>query len=252
MKKLVRTVIKSVEKNTAIYQLALKVRGRINRFLKPASAYWTPVKNNTKPLSVKYGIDRGLPIDRFWIEKFLNKNKKLIRGRCLEIGSDSYTKNFGSKKVNKIDVLDINEENSHANIYGDLKNLKSEIKDETYDCVILTHVLGLIDDVDSAVSELKRITKESGVVLVTSACISPTYGDAKNYWRILPEGATYLFGKYFGKGNVSVSSYGNVLAGQCFWVGMSQEELTRGQLNYNDPRFPCIVSVRAIKNINYE
>lgn len=247
MKKITETIKKNLKANTAFYQLAFRVRGKINRIIKPGKTYWTSVKNSMEPLSTKYGIDRGLPIDRFWIEKFLDNNKKFIKGVCLEIGSDSYTKKYGAKNVKRVDILDIDKKNSFANIYGDLRNLKSEIKDETYDCIILTHVLGLIDDLDSAVSELKRITKEKGVVLVTSACISPTYEDAINYWRILPEGAGYLFGKYFGKGNISVSSYGNVLAGQCFWAGMSQEDLTYDQLDYNDPRFPCIVSVRAIK-----
>ena len=148
--------------------------------------------------------------------------------------------------------MDVDRKNKSANIYGDLKNLKGIVEDETYDCIILTHVLGFIDDLDSAVSEIYRILKKGGVVLVTTACFSPTYKDSRNFWRILPEGAKYLFSKHFGINNVSVSSYGNVLAGQCFWVGMSQEDLSKEGLEYNDPQFPCIVKVCAIKEENHD
>lgn len=219
---------------------------KIIRLTKPAEFYFRP-KHSIEPLSSHFGFDRGTPIDRVWIEDFLNKNRKLIRGRCLEITDDFYTKKFRGDKVSESDVLDIDRKNKKANIYGDLRNLKGVIKDNTYDCVILTHVLGLIDDLDSAVNELKRILKPGGVVLVTSACISPTYNLETNFWRIMPQGARYLFGKHFGKENVKVGSYGNVLAGQSFWVGMAQEELTKKELMYNDPHFPCIVTICATK-----
>lgn len=228
-----------------IYNSAFLLRANLNRLLKPLSLYGQ--LGNFEPVSMKFGIDRGTPIDRFWIEDFLAKNKKFIKGVCLEIGNDHYTKKFGSNFFKRSDILDIDKGNTKANIIGDLKNLKNTVKNDTYDCVILTHVLGQIDNLESAISEIKRITKKGGTVLVTAACFSPTYGEAKNYWRILPEGAKYLFGKYFGKQNVSVSSYGNVSAGQNFWVGMSQEDINQQELSFNDPRFPCITCVVAKK-----
>jgi SAM-dependent methyltransferase len=234
-----------IETNQNIYKLALYTRGKLVRFWNPANKYMKKI--NLKPLSSKFGFDRGMPIDRYWIEDFLYKNSNLIKGHCLEIGDSSYTKMFGKRKVSKTDVLDIDIKNPKANIYGDIRNLKKLIEDESYDCIILTHVLGLIDDPSKAVSEIYRILKKDGVVLATSACFSPTYKEAKNFWRILPEGANYIFGKYFGPENVEVTSYGNVLAGRAFWVGMSQEDLAKEDLRYNDSRFPCVTCALARK-----
>jgi SAM-dependent methyltransferase len=227
----------------------LSIRAWLNRALFPTKWYWLPIKS-TKPISAKFGFDRGTPIDRYWIEDFLGKNKEYIKGNCLEVTDKTYTLKYGGKQVTKADVLDIDENNTRANIIGDLRNLSGVIKGNTYDCIILTHVLGLIDDLDSAISECHRILKPKGVLLATSACFSPTYDLKSNFWRFTLAGAGYVFGKFFNKDNLEVTSYGNVFTGQCFWVGMSQEDITEKQLQYNDPRFPCIVAVRAVKGMD--
>ncbi len=224
-----------------------KIRSTITKKIKSKSRYFLATKN-LSPLSRKFGFDRGTPIDRFWIESFLNENKRLIKGKCLEITNDFYTKKFGLSKVKTSDVLDINIKNKKANIHADLKNLKNKIKDNTYDCIILTHTLGLIDEYEKALIEIKRILKPGGALLLTSSCFSPIYvSGPKNYWRFTPDGAKIIFRKIFKERKVKVKSFGNVLTGQCFWVGMSQEELSLDELEYNDPEFPCIVGVVAKK-----
>jgi SAM-dependent methyltransferase len=222
------------------------VRAKISRFLKPHEHYWLATKSK-EPISTKYGFDRGTPIDRYWIEDFLKINEKDIKGHCLEITDDSYTKKFGGDKVKDIDVLDINKKNKKANIYGDLRDLKGIVADDTYDCILLTHVLGLIDEVDKAVVEAKRILKPGGVILATSSSFSPVIDNKYNYWSFKPAGFKYLFSKHFKKNKIKVTSYGNVLAGQCFWVGMSQEDISKDALKFNDDRFPCIVAARVQK-----
>jgi len=224
----------------------LLVRARINRVLFPMQGYWTAVKT-TKPISSKFGFDRGRPIDRYWIEDFLEKHKNYIKGNCMEVTGSAYTLKYGADKVKKVDVLDVDTNNKKATIYGDLRDLHLVISDNTYDCIILTHVLGLIDNLDKAVSECHRILKPGGVLIATSSCFSPTYDTKSNYWRFTPQGAKYLFGKYFKENNLKIFSYGNVLTGQCFWAGMSQEDLTEEQLKYNDPKYPCVVGIQAIK-----
>jgi SAM-dependent methyltransferase len=221
-------------------------RAAINRTLFPSSNYWLATRS-TKPISTRFGYDRGKPIDRYWIEKFLESNKHLVKGKCLEITDNSYTLHYGGTKVIKSEVLDIDTKNAKATIHGDVRSLKGVIADNTYDCIILTHVLGLIDEVQSAVKELHRILKPGGVILATSACLSPTYDVNSNFWRFTPNGLKYLFTKAFDPSNVEIKAFGNVLAGQCFWVGMAQEDLTPEQLDYNDAKFPCVVAVKAIK-----
>ena len=211
----------------------LKIRGFLIRRFIPA---------NLKPLSSKFGFDRGNPIDRHWIESFLRENQNAIRGRVLEITDAKYTKKYGGPKVTQSDVLDINLKNKVANIHGDLRSL-SKVKPNTYDCIILTHVLGLIDNVHAAASEIYRILKPGGTLLFTSSCLGPVLNE-KVFWRFTPHSVNFVFKKFKRR---SIHTYGNVLAGQAFWVGMAQEDLTFSQLSYSDPRFPVIVAMRATK-----
>jgi len=235
-----------------LISLVKKVRAIVTRVIKPKEGYFLfkfP-KRSLKPISTKFGFDRGKPIDRYYIESFLEENKEYIEGVCLEITDNAYTKEFGDERVIKSDVLDIDRTNKQANIYGDLRNLKSIIAKNTYDCIILTHVLGMIDDYETAIREISRILKPGGVLLFTSSCFSPTYEVESNFWRFTPASTKYVFSKYFSDANLEVKSYGNALAGQAFWLGFAQEELSNRELEYNDPHFPCIVAARAVKEEN--
>ena len=42
-----------------------------------------------EPISDDFGFDRGTPIDRFYIERFLRDNAAAIAGRVLEVGDDA-------------------------------------------------------------------------------------------------------------------------------------------------------------------
>src|SRR5688500_8139893 len=104
------------------------------------------------PISRQFGYDRGQPIDRYFIERFLDESRHLIRGRCLEVRDSTYTRQFGGEAVSHVDVLDINTNNAAANSYGDLRRLHG-VANDTYDCAILTQVFQYIDDLPAAVSE---------------------------------------------------------------------------------------------------
>jgi hypothetical protein len=39
----------------------------------------------TAPVSADFGYDRGTPIDRYYIERFLNDERDSIRGQVLEV-----------------------------------------------------------------------------------------------------------------------------------------------------------------------
>src|SRR5436309_5190201 len=61
----------------------------------------------TEPISADFGFDRGVPIDRYFVEGFLARNAASIRGRVLEIGDNKYTLRFGGRQVEKSDVLHV-------------------------------------------------------------------------------------------------------------------------------------------------
>jgi SAM-dependent methyltransferase len=224
-------------------------RKRLVRWRRPR--WWYVLRRAGKPISDYAGRERGNPIDRLYIETFLAEHAPDVRGRCLEVKDDLYTRRFGGQNVTRADVLDVNTDNKAANVFGDLRHLAAVIADDTYDCFILTQTLQYIDDLDAAVRECRRILKPGGVLLVTLPCLGKVEGlehnVSGNFWRFTPHAARYLFHRHFGEPNCRIQTWGNVLAGMAFWVGMAQEDLPARRLTEHDPAFPVIVTVRAVK-----
>lgn len=202
------------------------------------------------PISRSFGFDRGLPVDRFYIEKFLSACRQDIRGRTMEIGNNEYTRRFGGAAVARSDVLDVSPDNPKATIVADLADSVA-IPGDAFDCIIFTQTLQFIYDVDEAVKTLFRALATDGVLLGTFSGISQIsrydmerWGD---YWRFTDLCVKRLFGDVFGPQNVSVQTYGNVLAACAFLQGMSAEELHPRDLEYLDSGYQVIVAVRAVR-----
>ncbi|PIG94116.1 glycosyltransferase [Gloeocapsopsis sp. IPPAS B-1203] len=200
------------------------------------------------PISQEFGFDRGLPVDRYYIENFLASHANDIQGRVLEIGDNSYTRKFGGDRVTKSDVLHVAETNTDATIFGDL-TCADHIPSNTFNCCILTQTLHLIYDVPAALKTLYRILKPGGVALVTFPGISQISNDEWGdswYWSFTSLSAQRLFEEVFPTA-VNVETYGNVLAATAFLQGLATEELHREELDYRDRNYQVIITVRALK-----
>ena len=203
---------------------------------------------SARPLSTEWGFDRGTPVDRYYIERFLAAHADDIRGRTLEVKSASYTRQFG-RGVTQADVLDIDASNPDATIVADLA-VGAGIPERTFDCFVLTQTLQLIYDVQGAVAQSHRLLRPGGVLLVTVPIVSrivPRYGLATDYWRFTPASCARLFGDVFGPAQVTVTTHGNLFAGVAFLRGAALEELPRRRLDAHDPYFPILATVRAVR-----
>lgn len=202
-----------------------------------------------EPISRNWGFDRGLPIDRYYIEGFLARHAADVRGHVLEIDSDAYTRQFGGQRVTRSDVLHYGPGNPQATIVGDLTSAP-QIPDRTFDCVILTQTLQFIYDSRSALQTLHRILKPGGVLLATLPGISKTHHlewDGTWYWGFTAASAQRLFAGVFGPEPVEVESFGNVLASISFLHGLAAEDLRKEQLDHRDPEYQVLITVRAVK-----
>lgn len=201
------------------------------------------------PLSRQFGYDRGLPVDRYYIERFLAENAHAISGRVLEVGDSAYTRRFGGQRVTQADVLNINAGDPETTIVADLAEGQG-IPSTSFDCLVITQTLHLLYDLSAAVRTLHRILRPGGTLLATFPGISPISTDrwAQTwYWSLTPLSATRLFGEVFGADNVEVLAYGNVLTSVAFLEGMASRELRRNELETHDPQFPMVVTVRAYR-----
>jgi SAM-dependent methyltransferase len=202
------------------------------------------------PFSRQFGFDRGTPVDRYYIEKFLSGEAEQIRGAVLEIGDPAYTRHFGGDRVISSDVLHIAPGMPGATITADLTRA-DRIPSDSFDCIILTQTLHFIFDLRAALATIKRILRPGGCVLVTTPGVSQICRDQvdpeSDSWRLTASSAARLFGEHFKCGNVQVQTYGNVLTAAAFLYGLAVSDLAPTELNHNDPDYPLIISVRAIK-----
>lgn len=221
------------------------LRQRLRRLARPA---WLGTLRRVTPLSNQWGFDRGTPVDRYYIERFLEEHRGDIRGRVLEVKDSGYTDRFGTA-VARRDVLDIDAGNPNATIVADI-TAADVVASDSFDCFVLTQTLQLILDTRAALGHAHRILRPGGVLLATVPCISriiPRYGLTTDYWRFTAASCSALFGEAFGPGAVAVRPYGNVLAATAFLAGMAREELSPRELDAADEYFPVIIAVRAVK-----
>jgi SAM-dependent methyltransferase len=218
---------------------------------------WTPaighVKlgdfSRTRPISSCFGFDRGKPIDRYYIEKFLADRTSDIRGRVLEIGDNSYTKQFGSTNVSKSDVLHVNASNPKATIVGDLSET-GILAQAAFDCIILTQTLHLIYDMRRALANVARSLKPDGVLLITVPGVSPV--DRADwgytwYWSLTELALAHLLVEIFDPRDFCTAKFGNVFAAVSFLHGLAVSEVPAAKLDVVDPAFPVVIGARAVR-----
>ncbi len=201
-----------------------------------------------RPVSDRWGYDRGLPVDRYYIERFLDEHRADITGRVLEVKSDDYARRFGDG-VTDVDVLDIDKGNAQATIVADLAAADA-VPDESFDCIVLTQTLQYVFDLGAALRHLRRILRRGGVLLATVPSVSrmtTELTDVQDYWRFTPASCSELVRREFGDDVPLVRAYGNVLTCTAFLAGLAVEELPRSRLDVNDAAFPLVVAVRAVR-----
>jgi glycosyltransferase involved in cell wall biosynthesis len=203
----------------------------------------------TTPFSYDFGFDRGGAIDRYYIEKFLEQHKLAVKGRVLEIGDNEYTLRFGKERVEKSDILHVDDSNPKATFIGDISNA-AHIPSDVFDCIILTQTLHLIYDFKGALSTCYRILKPAGSLLLTVPGISHVdHGKWKDYWlwSFTDTSIKRVLKETFTSSDVDVRTYGNVYAAAAFLYGMGLPEFKRENLEKTDPSYQVIISAKATK-----
>ncbi len=203
----------------------------------------------TRPVSLDFGFDRGLPIDRHYIESFLERHRDDLRGAALEVGDDSYCRRFGGERIARQDILHVHAGNPLATMVGELSDA-TVVPDGRFDCIVLTQTLHLIFDFQRAVERLHAALKPGGVLLLTVPGITPVdRGEwhATWYWSFTEASIRRLFGAVFGEAAVTVVSHGNVYAAVTYLHGLASAEVDRSKLAVHDAAYPVIVAVRARK-----
>lgn len=203
----------------------------------------------TAPFSTNFGYDRGGPVDRYYIERFLQSENGTIQGRVLEIGDNDYTIRFGGPKVGKSDILHVDNSNPNATFIGDLST-STDLPSDSFDCIILTQTLHLIYEHTKALENCFRILKPNGTLLITVPGISHIAQDQwREYWlwAFTESSMTRMLSQIFSKQNITVNTYGNVLVAAAFLYGMGLPEISKENMDHHDPHYQVIITAKAVK-----
>jgi hypothetical protein len=202
------------------------------------------------PISRDWGFDRGQPIDRLYIERFMAAHTADIRGDVLEVSNNDYTLRFGGDRVTRSDILHPVGGNPRATVIADLAMPEPSLEGR-YDCIICTQTLQLVYDFRSAIRQLRLWLKVGGVALVSVPGISQISREdmqqTGDYWRFTGAAMRRIFAEEFGEGAAEVDVLGNVLAATAFLQGIAAEEFDEAELLTPDPQFQMLTTVRAIR-----
>lgn len=198
-----------------------------------------------EPLSRLWGFDRGAPVDRGYIEAFLERRAEDIRGTVLEVKDSAYTRRFGGENVARSEVLDT-APTAEATVVADLE-IEGSLPPERFDCAIVTQTLQLIYDVPAALANLRRALRPGGVLLLTVPGITLLdHAEAPDswYWSFTPQSVRRLLERG-GWTEIDVEGCGNVLVAAAFLYGLALAELAPGEISAHDPDYPVLITARA-------
>ena len=202
------------------------------------------------PIDPNWGFERGTPIDRVYVERFVGSHAADIRGHVLEIAAPDYTNAFG-RGVERVDILMATEGNPEATIVGDLADAP-QIPSDTFDCAIVTQTLQFIYDARAALATLHRILAPGGVLLVTAPGLTKIsriedeqFGE---WWHYTGRSVRRLAEEAFGAGAVEVTTYGNVLTAAGFLYGLAASDLKPHERDAHDPLYEVVIGLRAVKS----
>ncbi len=204
----------------------------------PRSARATP-SLPARPLSRRFGQDRGRPVDRVYIERFLAAHAGDIRGRGVEIYEPTYLERFG--RCAQVDVLDADPSSARATIHGDFDALPAG----AFDVFVCTQTLQAIADPLGALRQAHAALRPGGVLLASVPGISQIApGDPfPDHVRYTAHGLRTLAEQVFD--DVAVAAHGSVVSAAAFLYGLAEHEVDAAAFAADDPAYELVITLRA-------
>lgn len=203
------------------------------------------------PVSRRYGREHGTPIDRYYIEQFLEENKDRIRGDIAEFAEDTYTKRYGKDLKNSYIY----------HVYGWGENVKKinlvtgdGVEEEVLDCLICTQTIQFIYELDKAINNIVRLLKIAGCALITVHGIAQIslydYRNWGEYWRFTKKTLENMMASYCNI-EYEIHSYGNVKIAAAMLYGLAVEDLDKKDFGYDDEQYPVILTLMVTKKYSH-
>ncbi len=202
-----------------------------------------------RPLNRTFGWERGKPVDRYYIEKFLQDNSQAIGGDVLEIAENTYTMQYGGDRVSNSYILHIEGWGENA-IKGNLETGEG-IEKEKFDTAIITQTLMFTYGIEAVARNIYKMLKPGGRAFITVAGISQiSRYDADewgSYFAFHEDALRKLFLPLFGEKNVEIQTQGNMKTAIALLYGLSYEDLKPEDFEIVDRDYPVIITAALYK-----
>jgi hypothetical protein len=223
--------------------MMLRVRAVRSGFELPQ---WGNLRRRT-PFSPMFGADRGLPVDRLYLHRFLERQQSAIQGDVLEIQLTSYTQRYGID-VHSMKSIDIDAK-YEPTFVCDLAEADRVIPPESCFLLRLPQNLHPILRLVEYHRKAFRFVRPGGAILASSAGLLPLIPDAPelDFWRFSASGWRSLLSRVWPDADLLVESHGNCLTATAAMLGLASEDLSPADFDEDDTRYPVVVTVFARK-----
>lgn len=128
------------------------------------------------------------------IEKFFETHE-LLAGKCLLVGDSLKGKGNDKVLIKNTAIIDMLPKGCEiiAPTYPDVDVQCMPYKDDTFDFVISDQVLEHVRNPWLASSEIERVLKPGGWIIITTCLMNHVHGVPEDYFRFTPDGLKVLF-----------------------------------------------------------
>ena len=194
------------------------------------------------PFSQRFGLDRGGPVDRYYLQRFVRSIRPVVRGRCLEIGGSLWNNLIYRFDVDEFRTLEL-EQSKVADLVGDAAD-RGVLDPASWDSILAFHMLEHCPNPFAVVSNMWAWLKPNGHACIAVPCAQRVHNYPGDYWRFMPDGLKVLFRDF---SEVDVSTYGNPLTVVSNYLGLSHTELVAEDMDAVHPDYPVLACVVARK-----
>lgn len=187
-----------------------------------------------------WGIERGTPLERYYVDRFIAARADRVTGRVLEVGAAEYATRFG-RRVRSVDVLDVDPANRIATRVGDL-GTPGVLEADRWDCFLLLFTLQYPRDLTTALAQSWACLAPGGTLFLAVPGLTRMDPDnrANDRHRFTPVRLRELLAETCGDAEVEVETYGNLLVVVAYLLGLAAEDLRADELAVADPDFPLV------------
>lgn len=195
------------------------------------------------PFCPRFGHFRGTPIDRYYLDRFIDEIRSEVKGATLEIGGNRNNRDL-YKFTNTTSYLAMDLAGEGLDIAGDAHD-PGVVEEASLDTVVLFNVLEHCERPWVVVDNIYNWLKPGGHVFCMVPNAQRVHRVPQDYWRILPDAMNSIFARFPRR---KPYIYGNPLTTLASHYGIAAEELSREELDYYNENYPVANCIHAQKS----